>query len=97
MYGEVKQECDKVIFEAGFGEGIKHPFGHNLGLDIHERPFFTTQEPDGSTLMQPGHLFALEPAAYVEGLGGARIENMALVTEDGCEVLNTLSTELDFA
>ncbi len=89
-YGQVKEAADKVLNEAGYGEYILHPFGHNIGLDTHERPYFSEHDPDASLEMQQGNIVALEPAVYVPDVGGVRVENLILVTADGCEVMNTL-------
>ena len=89
-YGQVKAAADEVIEAAGYSDFVLHPFGHNIGLDAHERPYFSTTEPDGSTEMVENHVVALEPAVYVPGVGGVRIENLIVVTDTGCEVLNSL-------
>jgi len=68
-----------------------HGTGHGLGLEIHEEPRVTregTAEPD--QVLQPGMVFTVEPGAYVPGLGGVRIEDDVLVTDEGCEVLTAV-------
>jgi Xaa-Pro aminopeptidase len=65
--------------------GFLHGLGHGVGLEIHEDPYLHTADIP----MQPGDVITLEPGCYRPGFGGCRLEDIALITEDGCEVLTS--------
>ncbi|HSE81403.1 MAG TPA: Xaa-Pro peptidase family protein [Gaiellaceae bacterium] len=67
-----------------------HHTGHGLGTCWHEEPRIV---PGGTTVLEPGMVAALEPAVYADG-EGVRLEQVVLVTEDGCEVLTAFPLEL---
>lgn len=74
-----------VLVEAGHGEHYLHSTGHGLGLEIHEDPRLSKFAED--SVMEPGMLITIEPGVYLTGWGGVRIEDTAVVTEDGIRVL----------
>ena len=91
---DVHEKVKKAFVDAGFETGEKngrmvgffHGTGHGLGLDVHEYPRVSTAHDE----MQSGHVVTVEPGLYYPGIGGVRIEDDVLVTDDGCENLCTL-------
>ena len=80
-----------VIEEAGWGEEFGHGLGHGIGLEVHEAP---TVRPESTDVLEPGNLVSCEPGIYIPDLGGVRIEDMVLVTDDGREQLTRVGKEL---
>lgn len=72
------------ISNAGFGRFFGHSLGHGIGMAVHEEPSIS---PSGSSRLAAGMVFTVEPAIYIPGFGGVRIEDMVLVTKTGCEIL----------
>lgn len=81
---EVDAVARKIIDDAGFAGCFGHGLGHSVGIDIHEMPAFNTR---CDTLLEPGMVMTVEPGIYLEGQFGVRIEDMVVVTDDGCENL----------
>jgi Xaa-Pro aminopeptidase len=79
------------INQAGHGEHFGHGTGHGVGLAVHEWP---TVGKDSRDVAEEGMVFTIEPGIYIPGWGGIRIEDMVLVTTDGCEVLTKIPKDL---
>lgn len=87
---EVDARARAVITAAGFGEYFPHSLGHGVGLLIHEPPSLNAHSEE---ILEAGMVLTVEPGIYIPGKGGARIEDMVLVTKDGFEVLTRISKE----
>jgi Xaa-Pro aminopeptidase len=72
-------------------EGFNHGLGHGVGLEVHEAPGLSKS---GHELVA-GDVITLEPGLYRHGFGGVRLEDLVLVTEDGCETITDFPYELD--
>jgi Xaa-Pro aminopeptidase len=83
-----------LIVEEGHGERFGHPMGHGVGLEIHEAPRLG---PVSDVTLAPGMVVTVEPGIYVPGRGGVRIEDLVIVTADGCERLTPFPKELTAA
>ena len=81
----------KVIANAGYGECFTHATGHSVGYEIHESP---TLSPSAKGTLSAGNVVTVEPGIYIAGRFGVRIEDMALITENGCENLTSAKKEL---
>ena len=88
---EVDAAGRKVIADAGFGAYFGHSFGHSLGLDIHESP---SASPSESRVLPAGAVISAEPGIYLPGKFGVRIEDVVIVTEDGCENITAAEKNL---
>ena len=93
--GVTGQEADdavrRLITDAGLGERFRHGLGHGVGLDIHEDPRLA---PGKETVLEPGMVVTVEPGIYLPGVGGVRIEDLVIVTADGCERLTGYPKDL---
>lgn len=78
---------------AGLGDYFSHGTGHGTGLEIHEDPQLSARAPDDHVLPE-GAIVTIEPGVYFPGEGGIRIEDAAVITKDGCDVLTTTTKEL---
>jgi len=72
-------------------EGFYHSLGHGVGLEVHEYPALGRS---GAEPLIPGDVIAVEPGTYRQGYGGVRLEDLLLITPDGCEVLTSFPYDL---
>jgi Xaa-Pro aminopeptidase len=88
---EVDAVAREIITAAGHGEHFGHGLGHGVGAEVHEGPRLS-QRSDST--LATGQVVTVEPGVYVPGAVGVRIEDLAVVTDDGCEVLTGLPKHL---
>ena len=87
---EVDAGARAEIEESGVAP-VLHGLGHGVGLEVHELPVF---RPTSTDTLEHGHVVTVEPGVYLAGRGGVRIEDLAIVTENGPEVLSAFTKDL---
>lgn len=87
----IDQTVREHIYSLGYEGCFGHSTGHSLGMKIHERPAFSTSD---HTILRPGMVMTVEPGIYLNDRFGVRIEDMIVITENGCENLTNASKEL---
>lgn len=88
---EIDRAARSVIEQAGYGPYFTHRLGHGIGLECHEPPDVSAAS---DAVAKPGMVFSIEPGIYLPGKVGVRIEDLVMVTENGCEVLNRAPKDL---
>ena len=95
---EVDAVAREILKRCGLAAAFGHSTGHEIGIEVHERPRVTQRRDDeeggDDAMLQSGMIFAIEPGVYVPGYGGVKIEDDVLVTDSGCEVLTNASRDL---
>lgn len=81
-----------IITQAGYGDKFTHRLGHFIGMEVHE---FGDVSSASEMIATPGMIFSIEPGIYLEGEVGIRIEDLVLITEEGCIRLNQYTKELE--
>ena len=89
---ELDAAARDLITAKGYGPQFNHRLGHFIGLAVHD---FGDVSAKNETVAVPGMIFSIEPGIYLVGDTGVRIEDLVLVTEDGCEVLNKAPKALE--
>lgn len=82
--GKVDRAARKFLQNNGLARYFTHSTGHGVGLEIHEAPRLAQGQQE---ILRPGMVITIEPGVYLPGKWGVRIEDMVVVTEQGCEVL----------
>lgn len=91
LLSQLDKTARDIITAGGYGPNFTHRLGHGCGLECHEPPDVSGVS---ETPLEPGMVFSIEPGIYLPGEFGVRIEDLVLVTETGCEVLNHYTKEL---
>ena len=91
VIGEVDQAARKMLQKHKLARYFTHSTGHGVGLEIHEAPRIAAGQLE---VLRPGMVITIEPGVYLPGNWGVRIEDMALVTEQGYKVLTPASKDL---
>ncbi len=93
---EIYRICAATLEASGFetsgDSGFVHSAGHGLGLDIHEPPRFG---PAQAETLKAGNVVTIEPGLYYPGLGGVRVEDVAVITASGHELLTSFPRDLE--
>lgn len=80
-----------IIIQNGYGENFGHSLGHGVGMVVHELPYISKK---GKNPIEAGMVITDEPGIYIPDFGGVRIEDLVLVTNDGCRVLSGADKKL---
>lgn len=88
---DIDKVARDIISEAGYGKEFNHRLGHFIGKDVHE---YGDVSKNFDLRVKEGMIFSIEPGIYLTGKFGVRIEDLILVTSDGCKVLNQYPKEI---
>ncbi len=90
-FAEIDLTARRIIEDAGYGSYFTHRLGHQIGLEDHEPGDVSSTHDEP---VRPGQCFSIEPGIYLPGEMGVRIEDLVIVTENGCEVMNAYPKQL---
>ena len=91
LASDVDKYARDYIVKMGYGRYFGHGLGHGVGRDIHEDPRLS---PKGNKILESGMIVTDEPGIYIENSFGVRIEDLILVTENGCEIISKSPKDL---
>ncbi len=92
-FSEIDMFVRSSFEKWGFDQYFIHRTGHGIGLELHEGVSIHKNNHD---IVQPGMAFSIEPGLYFPNQYGIRIEDIVVVTDNGCEVLNNCSKEVQY-
>jgi Xaa-Pro aminopeptidase len=87
LIGQLDRAARDVITSEGYGDFFTHSLGHGIGLEVHEAPALRKHSLYNETPLQPGMVVTIEPGIYLPGLGGVRLEDTIVITQDGHRTL----------
>lgn len=88
---DIDKTARDIITEGGYGPQFNHRLGHFIGREVHE---YGDVSSKFDMPVEEGMIFSIEPGVYIDGEFGVRIEDLVLVTKDGCEILNKYPKDL---
>lgn len=88
---DIDRVARDLIAEGGYVAEFNHRLGHFIGRNVHE---YGDVSASFDLEVEEGMIFSIEPGVYIQGEFGVRIEDLVLVTKEGCEVLNSYSKDL---
>ncbi|MBN1982918.1 MAG: aminopeptidase P family protein [Chitinivibrionales bacterium] len=91
LAGSVDEVARSIIEKAGYGQNFGHSTGHGVGLKVHESPRVGSQSTE---LLQENMVVTVEPGIYLPENTGIRIEDMVVVTKQGCRVLTKTGRDI---
>jgi len=81
-----------LIGEAGYGAHFGHGLGHGVGIEVHESPRLNAES---DVTLEEGMVITVEPGIYLPGRGGVRIEDLVVITGEGCDILSRTPKRLE--
>lgn len=91
---EVDGAARNFLAERGYGNLFGHGLGHGVGLEVHELPRLSPLSED---VLEEGMVVTVEPGVYKREWGGIRIEDMVVVTDEGCDLITDLPRDIEAA
>ncbi len=91
--GELDAVARDIITKAGYGEYFIHRLGHGIGMSVHELPQIMS---GNDFVLQEGMCFSIEPGIYIPNVGGVRIEDCGVLTNEGFKTFTKTDKQLKY-